>query len=358
MMARLHPIARSAVRIVCGLLVGLALRGANALDLDSAAPASAPIVVGSDVYEPPRAKQLIAPAYPSEESASGIEGWVILSAMVDQSGKPYEAAVVDSTGQKVFEKLALKTLEGWTLIPAQLNGHPIDSVYRVKFHFAVPGRPLGARDEFVVRYRKLIDAVRKNDKAAADAALAKLDVQNLYEDAFKGVAEYSYAVQYGDTDQQIAGLRRAIANESDARYLPKGTFVVALESLLRLQISVNRFGEALDTWRKLQKVSGDKQALAKFKPVIDQVEALRAESRPYSVAGDLKDEGWFIELFKDNFRIEVIKGHVDTLKLRCERNYRTFDYDSQLEYHIAKKSGQCELEIDGSPGSQFKLVQS
>jgi hypothetical protein len=87
-------------------------------------------------------------------------------------------------------------------------------------------------------------------------------------------------------------------------------------------------------------------------------QALRSDDRPYSIAGDLKDDGWFIELFKDNFRIEVISGHASSLRLRCERNYRMFDFDPQVEYHIAKRSGQCALEIDGSPGSRFKLIQS
>jgi TonB family protein len=358
MALHLHPFGRPVIRPCCVLMLAFGLRDARAQRADAAPASSQPVVVATDMYQPPRIKDRSTPAYPLDEARSGVEGWVILSAMVDQHGKPYEAAVIDSTGQKVLENQALRSLNSWTLIPAQLNGHPVDSVFQVKFHFAVSGRPLGARAEFVSQRRKLLEAIHSNDKAAADAALAALNVQNLYEDAFKGLAQYSYAVQYGDVNQQIAGLQRAIANESDARYLPRDTFAAALENLLRLQIQTNRYAEALETWDTLQKASHDAPLLARIRPLIDQVHALRSDGRPYSVAGDLKDEGWFIKLFRDNFRIKVFSGQVRTLRLRCERTYRMFDFDPQLEYHIASKSGQCELEVDGAPGSRFYLVQS
>jgi TonB family protein len=354
----LDTLVQSGIRSVFGLLVVFGLRAAEAQGSGTALPSSSPSVVASDVYQPPRRTQQSLPAYPPDEELLGIEGWVVVSAMVDPNGKPYEAAVVDSTGQKAFETLALKSLESWTLFPAELNGRPIDSVYRYKFTFVLPGHPMGAREEFVIAYRKVTDALKHKDRAAADAELTKLNVHNLYEDAFKGLAEYSYAVQYGNADQQIAGLYRAIANESEARYLPRDTFEFALTNLLRLQLKMSLFSEALDTWAKLQKVVGDKKTLATFEPIIAQVEILRSDDRPYIVSGDLKDGGWFIQLFKSNFRIAVISGQISTLKLRCERSYRTFEFDPELEYHVPKQAGLCHLEIDGSSGSKFKLVQA
>ena len=264
---------------------------------------------------------------------------------------------LDSTGQRIFETLALETLESWTLVPAQFNGHPIDSAIRFKFKFQVPGHPRGAREQFRTRYIALTTAIDRNDKAAADAALAKLDVQNLYEDAFTGLTDYSYALRYGSIDQQLVGLKRAIANESAAHYLPQAALEAALANLLRLQISTNRFGEAMDTWTKLQKVGTNKPAIEQFRPFIEQVKAVRSDDTPYGFTGEFEDDRWFIDLFTSNFRIDVVAGQISTLKLRWEQTYRPFGFNPDLDYHVACKFGPCELEIEGSPGTRFKSVQ-
>jgi len=82
----------------------------------------------------------------------------------------------------------------------------------------------GANPDFVTSYRELAKAIQNKDKAAADAALAKLHVQNLYEDAYYGLAEFTYARQWGDEAQRYAGLLRAVAEESTPRYLPRDSF--------------------------------------------------------------------------------------------------------------------------------------
>lgn len=78
---------------------------------------------------------------------------------------------------------------------------------------------------------KLIKAIQAEDRAAADALLASLDVQNLYEDAFLNVGKYEHYRRWGTEAEQIASLRRAVAGENHARYLPKETFLSALQVL-------------------------------------------------------------------------------------------------------------------------------
>ncbi len=79
-----------------------------------------------------------------------------------------------------------------------------------------------------------------------------------------GLAQYAYALKYGTQYQQITALKRAIANEAGARYLPQSEFEGAQRNLLILDIRTNQFQEALTTWEQLQKVSSDKQGLAKL----------------------------------------------------------------------------------------------
>lgn len=110
----------------------------------------------------------------------------------------------------------------------------------------------GASSRFVRGYKRLMTAINAGDQAAADAELAQLEVNNLFEDAYKHVGRYQYHLEWGTEAQQLADLELAVAGEPLPRYLPDDVFVVAVRSLLGLQLRAKNFGSALKTWETLQ----------------------------------------------------------------------------------------------------------
>ena len=313
-----------------------------------------------EVFEGPHLnlKNFKGPSYPTGERREGNEGWVVLCFMVDANGKPYEPAVIRSSGSKVFENEALKAVDNLTFEPATLNGHPVDSAYEIKFKYSLTTPAAGARPGFVRGYQALIQAIKAHDKGAADTALQKLQVNNLYEDAYFGLATYNYAAHWGDQTQQLAGLERAIAGEGSAHYLPKEVFAAALQAQLQLQLQTKDYAGVLITWEKLQRAGIDAETADKIKPVIVQLETLRTDDRQYSVPGKLIDGTWYLRLFKRHFRVVVSDGHVSDIKLRCDKRYVFFGFDPQLQYETASQYGKCSLELVGEPGTTFSLIQS
>jgi TonB family protein len=294
--------------------------------------------------------------YPTSERINGRDGWVMLNLMVDPRGKPYEIAVTDSSGNKVLEQAALEAAKNWEFEPATLNGTPIDACTRVKARFVITGES-GASASFVTAYREFIGAIGSQDRSAADQAMAKLKARNLYEDAFYGLAQYQYARLWGTENQQYVALRRAIAGENDANYLPKKLFNAALEDLMRLQIRHNDFADVLETWGKLEKVA-NAETRARWQEPIGRIEALRTDHAAFSVAGDFaSSEQWGVRLFRNRFYMEVGAGRVSEIKLRCDRKYVSFRYEPGLEYTIAEKYGACSLQLLGDPGTKVTLTQ-
>jgi len=313
-----------------------------------------------EVFQGPRPKfkDFRLPDYPGGEKLDRNEGWVQLCLMVDAGGQTYEPAIMRSSGNKVFDHEALKAVRSLTFEPASLNGKPVDSGYEIKFKYRLSPPADGARPEFVRNYNALMKATAANDKAAADAALSKLHVSNLYEDAYFGLATSSYAEHWGDDMQQLAGLQRAIAAEDSPRYLPKQIFPVALRALFRLQVRTHDYGGALITWEKLTRVGIDAETADNIKHVIDQLEVLRTDTREYAVPGKLENGTWYFHLFKSHFQVAVADGHVSEVRLRCDRRYVFFAFDPQVRYDVANGSGKCTLELVGEPGTTFSLIQS
>lgn len=330
---------------------------AAALTLTNVAVAQTPEPVAVEVFKSPRSKRVEPPKYPREERSQGRDGWVALNFMVDPQGKPYEITVIESTGNKRLERAAVAAAEDWEFEPATLDGTAIDAGLTMKVHFVLTGES-SASPDFVKAYRFFSSAIAAQDRARTDAAMAKLKVQNLYEDAFYGLAQYQYARLWGTVDQQTLALKRAIADDDNANYLPPDIFRGTLDMLLRLQIPQKDFAGALRTWHKLEKLATP-EIKAHWQEPIRQIMALRSDTSPYSIAGEFSDSpSWTYWLFRHRFHIGITSGRIAEVKLRCDKKYVFFKFDPEVQYTVPKQYGWCGMELVGDPGTKFTLTQS
>lgn len=309
-----------------------------------------------DVFKGPKVVDQPPPRYPQASMIDGIEGWVHVNFMVDTHGKPYEVAVVESSGVAAFEKEAIRSVGLWRFTPAQLGNQLTDASMDYKVQFVMASPALGARASFVTAYRKLTEAVDAGDQPGAAEQLQKLEARNFYEDAFKGLASYRYHVKWGNQIDQIADLRRALAYENAPRYLPKRDFIAVLNGLLLLQIREQYFASALDTFERLQRVSRD--SAREWQPSIDKIKALRSTDQPIRISAQMTSTSWQHRLFKDHFEVAVASGKVSDIKLRCKKAYLFFHHQPGLQYKVQNGDGSCWMELVGEPGTTFDLIQS
>ena len=343
------------------VLVACSLSNAFAVDepADSAQLATpAPDTVSIEVFKAPRIRS--SPGsnfYPMEEVRDGREGWVVLNMMIDPMGKPYEAMVVDSSGNPAFEKAALRALNQMGFEPARRGTTPIDASFLFKMKFAISNMANGATPAFAAAYGRFTAATRAGDKAKADAALERLHPENLYEEAYANFGKFQYHRKWGTPAQQRVDLNRAVAGEDKPTYLPKDVFAGALYERFRLEVGARDYGTALGTWDLLQPFATPDMR-KDLQGIVDQLRAAQLGSQPIlqSVAIEENNQ-WSTTLFRNRFHIVVTSGAVSELKLRCAQQYLFFRYQPDLEYSIGSKKDHCELEVVGDNGTKFDLVQ-
>jgi TonB family protein len=355
--------------LACTALLAFAARTPGETVSGPAAETGLQDQVPIEVFKEPRAKHLVAPDCELRESTRvadadacnqlrhGIEGWVTLGLMVDANGKPFEVTIIRSTGDKTFEQTAKKAVEHSIFEPGSLNGKPIESGTEVKYKFEDVPPSTGATRAFIDTYKSLMAAVDAGDRPAADTAMNKLRVTNLYEDAYAGIATYTYATKWGDVSQQLDGLRRAIAGENGPRYLPRDMFQAALLGCIKLELTAREYAEAMITWHRLEKMGIDAGTAAVLKPIIDKLEKIRSDATSYDVSGLMPEGTWHLHLFKRHFQAVVSEGYISQVKLRCDKRYVYFAFDPTLKYETADGTGKCAIELDGAPGTKFKLIQ-
>ncbi len=80
------------------------------------------------------------PAYPIAALRAGVQGTVLLSVLVDESGKPVQVLIVKSSGSRELDQAARNhVLAAWRFHPAQRDGHAIQAWAQVPVEFKLSG---------------------------------------------------------------------------------------------------------------------------------------------------------------------------------------------------------------------------
>jgi hypothetical protein len=103
---------------------------------------------------------------------------------------------------------------------------------------------------------------------------------------------------------------------------------------------------------------GDEEGLGLFRETYDRLRAFRTNDAAYAVEGQLDENGsWALDLFKNDFYLDRITGTVNQIKLRCQREYVFLPFDPETQYTVSESAGSCSMEVLGTPGTTFDLVQ-
>jgi protein TonB len=76
-----------------------------------------------------------APIYPVVAKERGWQGRVILRVLVEKDGKPSQAVVESSSGYKILDESALKTIRKWQFQPARIGTVSVSSWIRIPVRF-------------------------------------------------------------------------------------------------------------------------------------------------------------------------------------------------------------------------------
>lgn len=349
---------------ICAIGLGLTLctSAIRASETEADGPAEVHKEVSLNLYVPPHRKEMVAPVYPLLPLQAHREGWVRLEFMVDPQGKAYEISVSRSMGDRRFEAAAIRALEKSTFEPARIDGEPADAGASQQYVFSLEGGSKGAGDWFVRTYKFAMRAIAEGDREKAEEYVASLERRtrlNLYEDAYLHIVKFSYYQKWGDKHQQLHALDRAVAHEFAERHLPEELFVNCQRARFMLLVETQDYERAVRTYRMLQVLDLEESVMEALQTVVDQLEAIRADDRAYTVPGDFGEAtSWSYNLFKDEFSIHAVQGDIAEIKLRCWTGYVFFRFQPDVKYKVAGGWNRCHLELVGNPGTTFALTQS
>jgi len=171
------------------VFTSLAMAAALAVVCVTPAAAQEPVRVGGDIKEPRRITS-VAPVYPPIAQQAGVQGIVIIEAIIGTDGAVESARVLRPV--PLLDQAALDAVTQWRYTPTLLNGQPVKVVMTVTVSFNLGGGTEAPKE------------ATEAPKATTEAPKQEPDVV--------GLLDYAKAVhQRGLYDEAERTLQRALA---------------------------------------------------------------------------------------------------------------------------------------------------
>ena len=106
----------------------------TSISKDKVIPKASPITIP---VTPPKVLYRVAPVYPQEARMHGIEGMVVVKALVSESGELLQTRIKTSSGSGILNNAAVASLNKWKFSPAVQGAGAIKSWLEIPFKFTL-----------------------------------------------------------------------------------------------------------------------------------------------------------------------------------------------------------------------------
>lgn len=326
------------------------------------------------------------PNYPKERNSgrggevSIDDGLVKLIYMVDRQGKPYEVMVARTSMPK-FSKEAVKSINKNEFKPAMRAAKPVNSRYSNDLEFVFDDADLhdnrgnkgsisGARrfslpDGYKSYYDQFTNELDRTELNQAKLqqllnTMANIKHQSFYSLAYLSLARYRAAKKFDDKPKQMHALEDLIwfdeRVETKHQVLQKDLKRTVYVALLQLQIESGHYAETLLNYAEFKKF--DRKVGNMFKSYIAKLILLKESDQATQRVVNIGEIGYaHLPLLKRSFVVDIDKGKISTLKLRCDAKFKELAFKIDAQYTLPDSWGECNLQIIGEQGSVVSVLQ-
>ena len=135
---------------------------------------------------------------------------------------------------------------------------------------------------------------------------------------------------------------------------------------MSLSLEFKHYLDFLELYEELKQVDSDLAFNDDIHRVAQQVEAFLRGDSPFAVGGEISSQCrtcereayfWSHELARPSFLIHEVKGEITSINLRCGFKVVSLEYEPNMVWTSNKEWGDCNVEVQGTQGTSFKLVE-
>ena len=297
--------------------------------------------------------------YPDDLFFAGKEAWVMLSYVINTSGKATHILVEQFDGDPAFKQAAIDTVKRWSFKPATAFGNA-----SVQAHNQVTIVYSQQRDKtsFVHKHYRSVFTL-KNLIEAKDFHRSEKEVQALVKKRRHSLAEQilfrltlaEYYETSGDKLKELAQLH--ILRTIEPSLMQRQWLVTIYERLITLLVNSHQFKDA-----QAAALTAQSLQLTELNDTINDalnwVQKAKAATaivrRHVTTQGDTP---WRQRLSFPSFQIIENPQHISQGELRCQAHYMTFNPDTEHHISLPDSWGDCWLYFFGPQDAKLTLAE-
>lgn len=302
----------------------------------------------------------------------GAEALVNYTYLIDETGQVTDIQITQLLGEQVFESRVIELLQQRSFAPALLDGKPVPSWEHQRHVFLIDGKSRGAKNSFVVHWKRFIRKLGEGDYNAAEKYIRKMEKvssRSLYEELYLQHAAATLATTQGKFALAYPHLQKAHSlmiygfGEEGGLIGPADLYYNLLLDKYQIEAERLLLGDAMETRNALQEIYPEAENTS---IVEDHLSSLleKVSGKEFQVEVSLepgvystKYSGWGTWLVSRSFALSDINGKLEQVILDCNRGQLFLEVSGGARLEAPEGWGACKLVILGDLGTTLKLAQ-
>ncbi len=292
---------------------------------------------------------------------SRVEGWTLMSYIIDDSGIPQQIVVVNSSNNGIYTEDSIKYLQSFRFSPAIYLGQKTSSAttFLMKHDKSFSGN---SNDGISVGFSRRYDRANKFiSEQKFDSALDVLNelretnTKNLTEQA---LSAWIHSLYYYRQENWLAYRDNILEANQLREHLPVKMAIKNIQNLIQWQMFQKEYSDAVYTLASMVKIKGAKMDASTHEAMLQPILNAMDTEEIIEINTTLsKNKSWLHILPRSTINLTTISGKVELAELRCDNIWHPFESTTIVNFNIPESYLNCSILVKGTSGTQIKFVE-
>ncbi|XQW84886.1 energy transducer TonB [Thalassotalea piscium] len=318
------------------------------------------VIHESKAYDKAYALERSEPKYPLVAARSGQSGWTLLSTIINNKGIPEDIVVIYSSGVRAFDIEAKKALAKWIYTPSNRKDKTSEASHiLVKLAFNPHTRNNEISEKFSLRYEEAQTSIKNNNLSTTKQLLEALDTGaylSFQERLMMSEINARYFRKTNDFPSEIESLIDLYETVKTYYKEPSDFRTSVILSMYKAFFNNNEYKRMTDVYNFTQTLTDKEQFNSRLQKHVLSIKAIHEADNPIVRKAKVTGKNSFSHLLtKKSFSIELQKGKIDNIDIRCDFGRQETKFESEKVYKIEDDLGDCMLLVAAEKQTEFIL---
>jgi len=297
----------------------------------------------------------------STTNLSRVEGWTLMSYIIDDNGLPTHIEIINSSNNGKYTNDSINFLKNFRYSPAIYMGEKTLSAKT--FFLKHDNSFIGSNNDgisvgFRLRYERAYKLISENKFDDALEVLDNLQDSNAKNLTEQALSAWIHSLYFFHQKNWLAYRDNVLEAYQLREYLPVKMAIKSTENLLQWQMFQKEYSDAVYTLSSMKNIKSAKMDDSSYNATLQPILDIFKNDASVEINTTLSEgKAWLHKLPRSNINLTTISGEVKLAELRCDNRWHSFDSPNNVNFKIPKNHLNCSILVKGKAGTKIKFIE-